>query len=807
MGRPNSTVDTPLPEIRIPTRLVQRSPVSGRTQEARIIAPGVLPLVRVGPYDVVRGLVRAPSAWMAEARGPNGEAVLLQLAHLRPVHGKVDLLHRQHLERALAQATAELFSEAEFAIMAHGGADRDDGSRVLFWALPWRPDAERLTNAALYVEGPAHLVKIGIALAQRLARRHGLGRLEPLLSEALVLVEPEGAELCGVPVQVPPAWLSPDTPNARLAPEETANEDVTKVGDVWRLGQTLMALASSFDAMPHALVQLLERMTATDPRLRPPRITEVLVELESIHHDLDRGLELVRLEAAGTSTFSALEPEELGQLLVRCLGDSTKVDSAHPWRGDSGPVPFISSPPTEEMLAPPNMPEVPPWAFFFDRSQLLVFLELVANDVARRGLEHQVGTGVIQISGQAGTALRYLGLSDLARLCHRHEPKEWATLIARDFDALLAEAPTFDPDLAPTVLRVESTLEVIRRPRKTPPPDLTPTPQLQHERTIPTPALEIPPPPAVVRVVMGQPGPILGVPAPAPTPAPFRVPEPELSPIQRRLSEATLIDGNSAGPLTPELAAAAQNRSMKVSALVASAILLVGAVLAIARLVEPGPLLATPAHEVVVDASPADAVVVSERDGRVLGPVPQRFLIPQGTAPVVLIAAPGHEPTRLVLPERGRVAANLTPLPATIDSCALAVSTKDQALYEGVAARIERDGRLVVRGAAVVRAKTGAGAWLVRCPKLGGSGMVALEQDPVPEVLVQVIAPAAAEVSIDGGRLGTTPVEARVRGAFVEVQITTAEGERISRWVPTLAPTEVQMPSTSGPTALLGLGN
>lgn len=806
MGRPSSTVDTPLPEIRIPTRLVQRSPISGRTQEARIIAPGVLPLVRVGPYDVVRGLVRAPSAWIAEARGPNGEAVLLQLAHLRPVHGKVDLLHRQHLERALAQATAELFSEAEFAIMAHGGADRDDGSRVLFWALPWRPDAERLTNAALYVEGPAHLVKIGIALAKRLARRHVLGRLEPLLSEALVLVEPEGAELCGVPVQVPPAWLSPDTPNARLAPEETANEDVTKVGDIWRLGQTMLSLASGFDALPQTLVQLLDRMTVTDPRLRPPRITEVLVELESIHHDLDRGLELVRLEAAGTSTFSALEPEELGQLLVRCLGDSTKVDSAHPWRGDSGPVPFISSPPTEEMLAPPSAPDVPPWAFFFDRSQLSVFLELVANDVSRRGLDHQVGTGVIQISGQAGTALRYLGLSDLARLCHRSEPKEWATLIARDFDTLLAEAPTFDPDLAPTVLRVESTLEVIRRPRKTPPPELTPTPQLQQDRTIPTPAEEVPASPAVVRVVMGQPGPILGVPTPPPTPRPIPA-APEYSPTQRRLSEATLIDGNSAGPLSPELAAAAQNRSVKVSAMVASAILVVVAVLAIARLVEPAPLLASPAHEVVVDASPADAVVVSERDGRILGPVPQRFLVPHGTAPVVLIAAPGHEPTRLVLPERGRVAANLTPLPSSIDSCALAVAAEDQALYEGVAARIERGSRLVVRGAAVVRAKTGAGAWLVRCPKLGGSGMVALEQDPVPEVLVQVIAPADAEVSIDGGRLGLVPVEARVRGAFVEVQITTREGERISRWVPTLAPTEVQMPSTSGPTALLGLGN
>ncbi len=85
--------------------------------------------------------------------------------------------------------------------------------------------------------------------------------------------------------------------------------------------------------------------------------------------------------------------------------------------------------------------------------------------------------------------------------------------------------------------------------------------------------------------------------------------------------------------------------------------------------------------------------------------------------------------------------------------------------------------------------------------------MVALEQEPVPEVLIQVIAPAQAQVSIDGGRLGTTPVEARVHGAFVEVQITTSEGERITRWIPTLAPTEVQMPSTSGPTALLGLGN
>lgn len=801
MGRASSTVDTPLPEVRIPTRLVQRSPISGRTQEARIIAPGVLPLVRVGPYDVVRGLVRAPSAWIAEARGPNSEAVLLQLAHLRPVHGKVDLLHRQHLERAIAQATAELFSESEFAIMAHGGADREDGSRVLFWALPWRADSERLTNAALYVEGPAHLVKIGIDLAQRVARRHAIGRLEPLLSEALVLVQSEGAELCGVPVLLPPVWLAGDTPAARLAPEEALHDDLTRQGDIWRLGQALSALAATFDAIPQSLAKLLERMVAHEAKLRPPRITEVLVELESIHQAMDRGLELVRLEAAGTSTFSALEPQELSQLLVRCLGDSTKVDSAQPFRIDAAPVPFIASPPTEEMAAPPKAPEIPPWAFFFDRGQLAIFLELVASDLSRRGLEHQVGTGVVQISGRSWSTFKYLGLSDLARLCHQRDPREWARLIAKDFDTLLAETPTFDPDLAPTVLRVESTLEVIRRPRRTPPPELTPAPQV--EATVPTPAEPVAPAPvAPIRIVVGQRDQVTGT---APAPA-MQVNLPEPTGPQRRLSEATLIDGKGAGPLSPEMSALARNAAVKRSAMVASAALLLGVVLGVAHLAQPGPLLASPAHEVVVDASPADAVVVSERDGRILGPVPQRFLVPPGTEPVVLIAAPGHEPARLVLPERGRVAANLTPLPAVVDKCALAVSEEDHHAYEGVAAQIDAGSRLVVRGAAVVRARTGAGAWLVRCPKLGGTGMLALERDPVPEVAVSVVGPTGGDVSIDGGRLGRVPVEARVRGAFVEVQVTTESGERISRWVPTLAPTEIQLPSSSGPTALLGLG-
>ena len=180
---------------RVPTALVDREshPNLARTPPRDLPRPV---LIRVGPYDVLRPLVRAPGVFLAEASGPHRETVLLQMAPIRSLQDPAtEGPERRRVERTLARRTTELFSERSITVMAHGGATREDGARVLFWALPWRPDVERLLNTSLYVEDAEHLVVLARSLAQRLARRHLMGGLDPLLSESTLLIKSDGAEV------------------------------------------------------------------------------------------------------------------------------------------------------------------------------------------------------------------------------------------------------------------------------------------------------------------------------------------------------------------------------------------------------------------------------------------------------------------------------------------------------------------------------------------------------------------------------------------------------------------------------------
>src|SRR5687768_15094993 len=88
------------PEARVPTRLVDRPKRKAALPPHSIDSSGKVLFV-VGPYSVTAGLVRAPGAWIVEATDPNGQEVLVQLAHLRPLVNDAERALRMHLEQTV----------------------------------------------------------------------------------------------------------------------------------------------------------------------------------------------------------------------------------------------------------------------------------------------------------------------------------------------------------------------------------------------------------------------------------------------------------------------------------------------------------------------------------------------------------------------------------------------------------------------------------------------------------------------------------------------------------------------------------
>ncbi len=201
-----------------------------------------------------------------------------------------------------------------------------------------------------------------------------------------------------------------------------------------------------------------------------------------------------------------------------------------------------------------------------------------------------------------------------------------------------------------------------------------------------------------------------------------------------------------------------------------------------------------PAGEVLLQAMPAEAVVVSESDGQILGTTPMRFLVPAASDYAVLVAAKGHEPVRLTLPSRGRLRTDLVPLD-TRPPCVIALTAPDDETLEGVGADVEPGRDYIIRGAAVLRSPSGAGAWLVRCPALGGTSEVTLEARPPSSThRLSILAPPDATVSINGERVGKVPFSGDIKAQFVLVRTETLAAGASERWIPLFASTRVKMP-------------
>lgn len=205
----------------------------------------------------------------------------------------------------------------------------------------------------------------------------------------------------------------------------------------------------------------------------------------------------------------------------------------------------------------------------------------------------------------------------------------------------------------------------------------------------------------------------------------------------------------------------------------------------------------TPANEVLLQASPASAVVVGEADGRVLGRTPLRFLVPPDLDAAILVAAEGHEPQRVMLPVRGRIRTDLVPHSDTTP-CDLELKVPQGVALNAVSAELTMNGaNHTVPGAALLRDEAGSGAWLVRCPRLGGPNPQTLTPHaPVTTVNVWVVGPSNATVYIDGEEVGTTPLRTKVKTGLRKIGIEklSATSDKTERWVPIFGDTKIRMP-------------
>ena len=81
-------------------------------------------------------------------------------------------------------------------------------------------------------------------------------------------------------------------------------------------------------------------------------------------------------------------------------------------------------------------PPPPEWTPYFTGDQYRAFIEAVEADLRRRGLEVEMGDGVVRAHrpGEEGTEL---GLGNLAQKCNISPPADWQKVIAEHFSAVL----------------------------------------------------------------------------------------------------------------------------------------------------------------------------------------------------------------------------------------------------------------------------------------------------------------------------------------------------------------------------------
>ena len=781
-------------------------------------------------------LAEAPGAWLYRARSEDGERALVQLVPLRRLRAE-DAADRRDLVRRLAQESARLAREGAYGLDAYALERLGDGLELYRWRLRWREAAQAPSELGAVAE-------LGDALDRLLshvAQRHALGGVNPLLDARLIGAGPQGPEILGVPLTVPAHLRHRSVRAARVAPEEEPTGERTPSGDLWRLGQALKTLTAGRPDAPAGLEGWLARLAEPDPARRFATAEAAQDALRALDFppappepELDPDL---RSTLVGDRTLTADEmraafpPPE--------ATDPIAPHPASPWTSPPEPEPERRTPPPtpdEEAEATTPRPEVE------ETESPTLWMSRDALEEARRAEPAADGLGLDAAATVQGLPVP----PELARLRRREAPaaSEGATRVFED------------PARSPT--------EVGRKP----PTGAPAPPETLDERFGPGGTLAQPRPPvgghldadrfgpgqtlAQVRPPIGGrlgderfgPGGTLAEPHPgfggerrllpgSDPAAERRLPPPAAFPSE--LGDETSSRGEPSDPRPPPEPSGGMSRvGITVGALAVLAVLMGVAVQLLepppeptldeTSLAEVTPLTERPASvvgafdEVDLRVTPDDAEVVGELDGRSLGQGRTRLLVPAGDEHAVLIAAPGYEPTRLILPRRGRIAVELQPnqdiLPCPVEVFAPgAEPLRGVGLGAAPEATDDRSGspprgrsgasktnrvELRIRGAAVLRSVEGHGAWLVRCATFGGTRRHRLaSRTRGRQLSLSVTQPAEAAIAVNGEPVGTAPVRVEIPSGYALVEARDAQSTT-ARWIPLTRDATVELPRPVG---------
>ena len=262
-------------------------------------------------FNAVRPICIAPGASFFEARWHNDERVLLQTVNLRPVSSLAEEVQRTYYEQTISARSLQLIDEG-WVILAHGASSEEDGSRLIYWAMPWQDGL-----ASWQARSAGDLFTDGLSLARSLARTHAAGRTQPLLSEQSLLRVPGGdLAVAGVPIAIGAEWCASPVP-WRAAPEEAALDRPTPLGDLFRLGQAMAVAAAQLDSIPTELAEIIARLSDPNPERRLPRASEVVVLFESI-------------TGAAQNQTVAVSAHGIDELVLGTMGDSTRFEPFSP---------------------------------------------------------------------------------------------------------------------------------------------------------------------------------------------------------------------------------------------------------------------------------------------------------------------------------------------------------------------------------------------------------------------------------------------------------------------------------------------
>ncbi len=780
---------------------------------------------QVGPYQVSNILSRGPGVWLAAGRDASQKKVLLQLSRCRAAGSPEQEGSRADFLRSITAATEHMTQDPEVEVLGHGVDERNDGTAVIYWALPWVPEADKVGRAGDIIRNADQLIAASTGLLERVIDRHKRGRLEPLLAPEFVALRPAGGgKLLGIPVFLPSQWLAEPVQKTRLAPEEQGVQEPRRAGDLWRVGEAIRILGSRAVGKPAGWISYIDRLTDPDPMRRIGSANEALVELESLQgtlagdqHQLreERDRQLATMNASAATVIdnrvssgeASLPPEHtegseertLADVPVSALRKQSRAASEQPTMdgsasslrskgSDESPTLWVTrdevakaagmqpDPPTEAALPAPSSEDLSPRG----PKGTVVGVRLPQDDrMALIGADGKVVGGVnlptrdqvqnAQVTNEAGGAHRV--------------PSE------------LQNQPVANPGNLP--VKAFGPGGTVASPL--PPIGAAPLqPQVQEQA-----------PPAVVpQQQLAPPPPVVPH-----QPAPQAASHPGVAAAQQlpaAHSNASSIEG-----VKQEVLESLKPKRMRLT--IVMLILLAVAAGAVVQLLKPKKTtslsaisssevvgtesqLITAWNDVVLEVVPSSAVVVGEQDGRILGKSPLRLLVPKKGQVAVLVTAPGYEPVRLILPSRGRLTVNLADT-AGVRKCPVEVIAPGKALAAvGYPEVKPTKNNYQIPGAVVMRSVEGHGAWLVRCVTYGGQKQHRfVSRRKHKKVELKVSRPELAAILIDSDGIGDSPVARQVKAGFIKVRAETKDGAFSERWVPAFVDTNLGMPRPSKP--------